>query len=238
MTFDEAQSIGGQRSLGLESVGIENSQKKTLRFVHRSCPAIFALARDLVERGPLVFSEFNTTESIAPMSAKESKQCAVPELSYAKGQEGVLKRVVNQCSELRSRFARVAVITFDADLVARILDPSNRLGGVVHHIKERGELLGAIPQPGTYVMLPEACGGLEFDAVIIAGADDGRVPTPSGDLGPEAYLYLLEEAHTELYTAVTRSKYRVVFVCDSLRGPSPILKEPLSIGLIHETHVK
>ena len=55
MTFDEAQSIGGRRSIDLDRVGIEHSERKTLKYVHRSSPDILALARDLVGRSPLVF---------------------------------------------------------------------------------------------------------------------------------------------------------------------------------------
>lgn len=235
MTWDEAQSIGGRRSLGLEQVGIEHSEKRMLTFVHRSCPAIFALARDLVERGPLVFSEFETSEPLAAMSAKEAKRCAKPQLVYGKGEDGVLTQVMAACHDLKAHFSRIAVITFDVSLKTRVLDRASSMTGAVYHVRERGELIGAIPRPGVYVMLPEACGGLEFDGVIVAGVDEGLVPMPTGDLGPEGCLYLEELAYTELYTAVTRAKYRLLFICDALRGSSHILREPLSAGLIDES---
>ena len=70
--------------------------------------------------------------------------------------------------------------------------------------------------------------------MIVVGAEEGRVPLPIGDLSPEGYLYLQEAAYTQLYTAVTRAKYCLVFVCDSSRGVSPVLREPISSGLIDE----
>lgn len=234
MTFDEAQSIGGRRSLSLDDVGIQNTEKRTLTFVHRSCPAIFSFARDLVERGPLVFSEFDTAEPVSAMPAKESRKCDRPQLRYGRGEAGVIREVITSALELRAHFPRVAIISFEASFVPQLIGLLDGQSATVYHVKERGELLGAVPKPGIYVMVPETCGGLEFDTVIVVGADEGRVPLPIGELSREGYLYLVEDAYSELYTAVTRAKYRLIFVCDGTRGVSSILREALSSGLIEE----
>src|SRR5882757_9661860 len=67
MAFDEAQSIGGRRVDELEKVGIHKSAQRRLSYVHRSSPEIYRLARDLIERSALMFSEFSDSESVARM---------------------------------------------------------------------------------------------------------------------------------------------------------------------------
>ena len=69
---------------------------------------------------------------------------------------------------------------------------------------------------------------------MLAGVDQGRTPTPIGSLGVQGYLAIEEEAYTELYTAITRAKYRLIFACDSRRGLSPLVKPALAAGLLEE----
>jgi superfamily I DNA/RNA helicase len=234
MTFDEAQSIGGKRTQDLENVGIENSEKRTLSSVHRSCPEIFALARDIVERGVLVFSEFETAEPRSAMVGKQAKECATPEVHFCIDAEAVFVEVLRLVAQLRRHLRRVAVISFDIEIIRRLIASPDGEGDRFTHIRERGELAGAVPQPGVFVMTPEACGGLEFDAVVICGADEGNVPPEHEDLSAQAALFLEEEAYREMYTAVTRARYRLHVVTDKTRGLTSILRVSLSAGLIRE----
>lgn len=232
MTFDEAQSIGGRRSEG-DDLGLPGSEKRTLTAIHRSAPAVFALARDLVERGPLAFSEFVTAESSVRMSERELKRSGTPSIVLAEGEGGVLREAVRLCSDLRSRnYQRVGVIVFGFDLLEELFAVLRGQDIPYYFVRERGEIGAAMPRPGVYVMTPEACGGLEFDAVVMVGVESGRVPIPVGNLSVEGTMVLEHDAYIQLYTAITRAKYRVVFVCDRYRGPSPILRESIEAGLL------
>ncbi len=71
MTFDEAQSIGGRRSVGLKESGIQNSERQNLTYVHRSSPDIFKLASYFVEASPLIFSQFSVRPPAVLMSKSE-----------------------------------------------------------------------------------------------------------------------------------------------------------------------
>jgi superfamily I DNA/RNA helicase len=233
MTFDEAQSIGGRRSVDLSNSGIENAERRNLTSVHRSSPDIFALARDVVERSPLLFSEFATIEPVARMSKTELRKCRKPLLIYADGDAGVCRLAAETCRDLRDHnLQRTAIIVFDPALLELLHRVLGKHVGAFYHVKERGELLAAVPNPGVYTMLPEACGGLEFDAVVLAGIEEGRLPLPMGDLSPEGYLSMEEEAYTELYTAITRARYQLVFVCDYRRGISPTIQPSIAGELI------
>lgn len=237
MTFDEAQSIGGHRGLDLASVGITNSERKTLTVVHRCSPDIFALARDLVERSPLIFTEFANSESVPRMSKWQIQACQRPQVLYVDAEGNIPPKVQQLCENLRSgRYKRVGVIAFDPQLLSSVLlHLQAKAPTSVYEVQERGERLAAVPRPGIYVMGPEACGGLEFDAVILIGVDDGRVPVPMGDLSGEGYLSLKEEAFIELYTAITRARYVIIFICERKRGISEVLAPSLRAGLLDES---
>jgi superfamily I DNA/RNA helicase len=236
MTFDEAQSIGGQRGLSLEAVGIAHSERRNLSIVHRSSPDIFALARDLVERSPLMFREFGASTATPRMSDEELRRCRKPVIVEMDGEAGVLIGTANTAAGLRDAgYRRVGIIIFDRQLFVGIWQTlQSHVGASVYEVEERGERLAAVPRPGIYVMLPEACGGLEFDAVILIGVEEGRVPPPIGELSAEGYWSAVEESYVELYTAITRAKYALIFLCDATRGVSDLVRPCVSAGLLEE----
>jgi len=233
MTFDEAQSIGGTRGLDLESVGIPGSKRENLHAVHRCSPDIFALSRDLVERSPLTFTEFLTEKSKSRMSAAEQKRCRKPTLLYS---TNLAETSADKATKLKSDgYWKVGMVVFDRNAYDPIRDKMKERSHEVFEIEQRGEKLGAVPKPGFYLMSPESCGGLEFDAVVLVGVDEGCVPALLDDkVSLEAYQSILEEAFMEVYTAVTRAKYVLAFVCDEHRGISSILRPALASGHIEE----
>lgn len=234
MTFDEAQSIGGRRSVGLTESGIGNSERQNLTYVHRSSPDIFRLASYFVDASPLIFSQFATQPAVL-MSRSELRRCRKPEIVYGATDERLLDEIVAACQHLRDHNnQRIGIIVFDSELLKSLSEKIPQRIGAVHYVKERGELRAAVPMPGAYIMSPEACGGLEFDSVILAGVDEGRTPPPMGNLGRQGYLAMEEEAFTELYTAITRAKYRLILACDSRRGLSSLVKPALAAGLLQE----
>lgn len=233
MTFDEAQSIGGQRNVDLEEVGIKGTQRRNLKEVHRSSPDIFALARDLVERSPLAFTEFLTSKMKVSMTNKELERCRKPFLHTVGRNMSLGGATAEIAKKLRAKgYYRVALISFDVVGYEEMLTELRGNLDVVIEIAERGEKLGAAPRQGIYFMSPEACGGLEFDAVLLIGADLGRVPVPLGDISQEGYQSNVEEAYMELYTAVTRAKYVLGFISDGERGVSELVKPSIRTGLI------
>ena len=121
MAFDEAQSIGGRRSSELEEVGIPGSKPRRLSYIHRNSPEIFRLARDLVERSTLMFSEFSGSESVPSMSEKDLKKCRPPVVLFAKNHGDVPAVVVALALELRLKnYPRIGIIVFEGMLVDEI----------------------------------------------------------------------------------------------------------------------
>jgi len=91
-------------------------------------------------------------------------------------------------------------------------------------LRERGDSTAGNPFPGIFIMSAENCGGLEFDAVVLIGVDQGRLPPPLHKVSVEGHMSIREEACKELYTALTRSRYHVAFIVDKRNGPSEYLK--------------
>jgi hypothetical protein len=233
LTFDEAQSIGGRRGLGLEDIGIDKSDRRNLKYVHRCSPDIVALARYVRERGSLLFSEFGAQEAEAVMSDRELKRCHRPSVLLVSGPEVVVREAVQLCERLTStNYPRVGVVCFQQTKIDEVVKQFALIGRPVHEIRMRGEVLAATPRPGYFVTLPELCGGLEFDAVVMLGVEEGLVPPAIDDLSPEAHLAFEEESHRELYTAITRARYFVCFICDENAGLSPIVQPALVRGLM------
>jgi UvrD-like helicase C-terminal domain len=235
MAFDEAQSIGGRRANELEEVGIHNSGQRRLSYVHRSSPQIYRLARDLIERSSLMFSEFSGSESMARMSEKDLKKCKPPTIFFVDGQLGISSAAVEMAIQLRIKnYQRIGIIAFEGELIdgiAKKFAEKNREGQV---LRERGDSIAGKPFPGIFIMTAENCGGLEFDAVILAGVDNGQVPPSLHNISLEGHLSVREEACKELYTALTRARYHVTFICDRNRGASEFVVPWMDAGIVEE----
>ncbi len=233
MTFDEAQSIGGRRSGELEQIGIRNSEQRKLSYVHRSSPEIYRLARGLIENSTLVFSEFSSTEAVARMSEKDLKKCISPAIQFENGVAGIVSAAMSMASHFRARnYPRVGIIAFDGELTERLGKEFEVSMSGAKLLRERGESIAGRPSPGIFVMNAENCGGLEFDAVILAGVNQGRIPPSLHNMPAQGHLSVVEESCKELYTAITRARYHVAFICDSGADVSEFIRPWIDSGAI------
>jgi superfamily I DNA/RNA helicase len=74
---------------------------------------------------------------------------------------------------------------------------------------------------------------LEFDAVILIGVDDGRVPPTGKAVTEDSIHYLTYTAHNRLYVAITRARYRVEILGNKTYGPSKLFQNAIANKLIH-----
>ena len=83
--------------------------------------------------------------------------------------------------------------------------------------------LQSSPQTGRFILAaPEYVGGFEFNGVILAGVDEGRVPRMSGNITGEGQHFVRYAAHNLLYVAVTRAKYELLILASAERSLSEI----------------
>lgn len=76
-------------------------------------------------------------------------------------------------------------------------------------------------------------GGLEFDAVALAGVDGARVPPTTKYSGSHIINFAW---FNRLYVAVTRAKYAVAMIGESANEISPLLKDSIDDGTIVMHH--
>lgn len=237
MTFDEAQSIGGRREeTSLASLGFSaaDSERRNLTVIHRSSPAIYALARDIVDRTPLTFTQFQGAEAVAEMSDDEQSNCIKPLILYTSGATlGTM--AVRVCRRFTERgLDKIGIISFDDEVGERVKVGLRAVGLTLHEVEERGVAFAAVSKAGIYLMTPDTCGGLEFEAVLLVGADDGRLPPSFAGVSQEGILSADEDAVSSLYTAVTRARYAMVAMVDLSRGVTKFLRPSIESELIEE----
>lgn len=144
--------------------------------------------------------------------------------------EGCFELAERAIKEMRSSRGDMAIIAFSDELFRAFQARAENENKPVEVLKERGdvELVQKAKQSGRFVLsMPDYVGGLEFDGVVLAGVDEGRVP-PAAGLSSESKAFLSYTAHNRLYVAITRARYRVVIAGVRARGPSQILQSAIT----------
>ena len=85
---------------------------------------------------------------------------------------------------------------------------------------------------------PYAINGLEFQAVILLGADEGRLPQTAGT-GDISHHFLLYSAYNMLYLSASRAKYRIIIMGSEMQGISSCLEHSLQTEMLQiEKHTE
>jgi superfamily I DNA/RNA helicase len=86
---------------------------------------------------------------------------------------------------------------------------------------------------GRFVLTtPDYVGGLEFDGVVLAGVDKGRVPPRLSHDSFDIENFVCYASHQRLYVAITRARFRLAILGVKARGPSDIFANAISHGLL------
>jgi superfamily I DNA/RNA helicase len=169
------------------------------------------------------------------MSDKDQKKCQRPTIIFVDGDERITSVAAEKAVHLRAKnYPRVGIVAFSVELIEMIAQWFSGKAGEGRLLKERGDSIAAKPLPGIFIMSAENCGGLEFDAVILAGVDHGRVPPSLHNISAEGHMSAREESCKELYTAITRARYYVSFVCDQRHGASEFVTPWVESDVIRE----
>ena len=82
-------------------------------------------------------------------------------------------------------------------------------------------------EDGSYVLAsPYAINGLEYQAVILIGVDEGRVPQTHGTSDISQH-FVRHAAYNLLYLTSSRAKYRLLILGSSLNGISSCLEHSI-----------
>lgn len=233
--IDKSQSSG---DWGIDDVSIssafkfsENSDNKQFNTVFRSSPDIVNLAYNILTSGATMFTNFENPLSYSSFDfVKEEEMKAVPpQYTLVQDDDEAIIQGINwaerYCTEHKSFKNQVLVIGTNEILVRQIkkyMEAHNKSFEILQSRSDEQAMKKA--QDGNKFVLSqiEYVGGLEFDAVVIIGVDDGRVP-PIKTSQTEAYHVITYAWHSRMYVAVTRAKYAVKILGDQSRGASTLL---------------
>lgn len=233
--IDKSQSSG---DWGIDDVSIcsalkfgDNSENKQFNTVFRSSPDIVNLAYNILTSGATMFTNFDNPLSYSSFDfVKEEEMKAIPpQYSLVEDDDVAIVKGIewaeHYCTERKTYKNQVLIIGTNDTLVRQIrkyLEEHNKPFVILQSRSDEQAMKKA--QEGNKFVLSQIdyVGGLEFEAVVILGVDEGRVP-PTKTSQTEAYHVISYAWHSRMYVAVTRAKYAVKIFGDQSRGACPLL---------------
>ena len=213
------------------SEGAENRTTE-VKSVFRCSPDIVNLAFCVTSSGATLFSNFDNPlrDTTSAFTETEERQCVRPRYISCVNDEELVRvsyvRADSMAGELQTARAKIAIVVFDANLLSNMKHYAANLNKRVELIVERGdvEAVRRAAQSGGFVLCaPDYVGGLEFNGVVLVGVDGGRVPPGEVLTRTGSAAFLNYQAHSRLYVAITRARYRVEILGSAERGPSALL---------------
>jgi hypothetical protein len=211
--------------------------------VFRSAPNIVRLAEAITSAGATLFTTFENPLLDTTAVITASDEGLTQEAVYWKCGNDVemcafaVRRAQSICKTLKCPASDILVVATSDTLLPNICSALSASGNKYVQILHRGDLetvqRGA-KERAFIVSLPDYVGGLEFKAVLIVGVDEGRVPPSEGAVRDEAKHFVEFKACNRMYVAISRARLIVELFYSNERGPSPLLRHPLTVAAVVE----
>jgi superfamily I DNA/RNA helicase len=243
---DRSQATGdrGLTSAVLtEAISTLGNEEETtsLRTVFRCSPQIAAVAMTITASGVSLFTNFEDPlrDAGSIFTEAEERLAMTPRLILRRTDDLVVVDSVatleKMAKDLNSSKADVLLVVFDPALFEDVRRHVASTNKPFELLRERGDLAAVkrAHKGGKYLLaLPDYVGGLEFAGVVLAGVDEGRVPPFGRSETNESRHFLNFSYHNKLYVTVTRAKYRLDFIVNEQRGPTPMLRAARERNLV------
>jgi hypothetical protein len=248
-SVDRSQAIGDrgwsddlfEETLSPDDDVRRRSSHTKIEGIFRCSPGIVNLAFAVTSSGATLFTNFDDPlKSASSMfTAEEERKCAPPIVSTCANDEEMISQGFAKAEALSREIevsrGDVALIIFSDELFVSTEAYATQHNKPVEVLKERGdiEVVQRAEKSGRFILsTPEYIGGLEFDAVVLIGVDDGRVP-PTRTLDTiDSSNFLTYAAHNRLYVSITRARFRVEILAARDRGLSPLLQNAVASGAL------
>lgn len=233
--IDKSQAIG---DWGVDDISVvkalnkkEFTSRNQFNTVFRCSPDIINLAYNILASGATVFTTFENPlqDTSFSFTNKDEAKARIPEYTLLCDDNESIKQSVewaeNYCSENKISKDNVLIIGTNDSLVKKIEDYLKSLHKPYECLQSRSDeaAMKRAHEGNKFVVSQiDYVGGLEFDAVVIVGVDEGRVPPSKKDDG-EAYHVISYAWHSRMYVAVTRARYAVKMCGEMSRGASNLL---------------
>lgn len=237
--LDYCQAIGDRGNTTNDY--IENAfgkiEKKKYHTVFRNSPQIANFCASIAASGVLMFQEsfvnpYDTVQNNFTMQ-EEQKAQYTPRLYMFKNDDAMLTALGNQLDELmrnlQCKKREIAIISFVPPLAsaegAKII--SERIKKNVRFVDD----YCVVPENEFLLTSPYFINGQEFQAVILLGVDEGRVPQTIGtdDISQHFVKY---SAYNLLYLSASRAKYCLKIMGSLLNGRSSCLEHSIEAGYL------
>jgi len=246
---DKSQAVGDKGltdNVLYESLGIEEDQKKgspsyNYKTVFRSSPEIVSLAFEVLSSGTTLFTNFENPLSKVEFSftAEEEKKSRAPIYLFKANDKEIIKEAFSQadkiCKDLGTVRSKILIVVTSPLLLSVIEKYANNNNKPFEILKNRGdaEVIKSAFKTNRYIIGGiDYVGGLEFDAVIIIGADKNRVPPSMSESCLDSHHFLSYAWHNRMYVAITRAKYIVILIGEKSRGKSSLFDTAIEKGIV------
>jgi len=244
--LDYSQAIGdrGQKDADyIEGAFGSSVEKKKFHTVFRNSPQITEFCASVAASGTLMFQNAfeNPYKSVSSnFDESEEQKSETPILHLYTSDETMVGSLKNHLEklikELQCKPCDIAIISFENSLLSQEeVDKLQKQTAKKFLLVTSNQSiqLSAKKQDAFIFASPYAINGLEFQAVILLGVDDGRIPQTVGvsDISKNFVWY---SAYNLLYLASSRAKYRLVLLGNNLKGKSPCLKHSIETKNLKE----
>jgi superfamily I DNA/RNA helicase len=237
-SVDRSQSLA---NISLETAQIDevfgnnDNTKVDLKTIFRSSSDIVRLAFSILSSGTTLFTNMeNPLDRVEDaFTSQEEKRSQKPYcLEYESDGEviaGAFLAADRLAMETSSKKSRIIIIATTESVLISLERYASDNNKPAKFIKRRADKKAqAEAEKGNKYILSgiDYVGGLEFDGVVIVGADKGHMPATEENLVDSRH-FLNHASYNRMYVAITRAKFGVAILYSSARGLSKILEFPI-----------
>lgn len=236
--LDYGQAVGDRGDVSTDYIehAFGETVRKKYHTVFRNSPQITQFCTSIAASGVLMFREdFSNPydETHSDFLPEDEAKSDVPTLYEYDSDEDMVSSLSQHLQDisrnLRCNPRDIAVIAFDSKFYSeKGISNICRQTGKSFVSLSAGRVGGDRKTPaGSYILAsPYDINGMEFQAVVMLGVDEGRVPQTTGtsDISQHFIKY---SAYNLLYLTASRAKYRLIILGNRLKGQSSCLKHSI-----------
>lgn len=236
--LDYSQAIGDRGDVSNDYIerAFGTSHEKRFQTVFRNSPQIADFCASIAASGTLMFRENfenpykNTQNNFTEQDERKSQK---PTLHMYRNDEEMIRAISSHAEEAQRQLgckkSEIAIVSFVSGLAST--------DGTAELSRESGrsfcyvDNLHVLNDSCFPVFSPYSVNGLEFQAIIMVGVDEGRVPQTSGtsDISEHFIRY---SSYNILYLTASRARYKLTVLGNKVNGKSSSLEHTIEAGYI------
>lgn len=231
--LDYSQAIGDRGDVSNDYIehAFGTLNEKKFQTVFRNSPQIADFCASIAASGTLMFREhfenpYNNIQN--NFTEQDERKFQKPILHMYRNDEEMIKSIASHAEEAQRQLgckkSEIAIILFISNLASA--------DGVAELSKESGrsfcyvDNMHALNDSCFPFFSPYSVNGLEFQAVIMVGIDEGRVPQTTGtsDISEHFIRY---SSYNILYLTASRARYKLTILGSKINGKSSSLEHTI-----------